>query len=130
MDLSTSSVTHPLVSNTRRQDRAQHCSTVSDVAIEKQNRVCDLRHLILGINEIDESSRVFVSQASMHMVSNGRLCSEACSSGKVIVAGIWFHVVGNEHMLSVLQEVLLCQRQICVSARLVWSVESDRQGSG
>ena len=78
-----------VVSNGQGQERAHHSTTINDVAVEEQGRICDLHLFAVRVDVVDQGIHRLgevIRGAHVHVRSGGGFGSKVRSGGKVVVA--------------------------------------------
>jgi len=129
VDFAVLNIAHALVvADRERQDGAHHGAPVCDVAVEEHDGVSDLHLFVLGINIIDERInrlREVIRGANIHIGARRGLSREVCRSGEVIIPSLWFHDVRHQHMVAILDQIVLHKTEVRITARLVESPACD-----
>merc|ERR1719352_1887828 len=123
VDLGVLDVAHALVvADGEREEGDHHGAAICNVAVEQRIWVRDFHLLRLRVNVVDERIGCLgkvISGANVHVGASGRLGGEVSAGGQVVVTSLWAHDVRDKHVVALGNQVLLRQRQISVSARLI-----------
>ena len=114
-----------IVADRQRQEGHQHGAAVGQVAVEQVIRVSDFHHAVGFVDEVHQRVHALgevIGGGDFDVGAGGRFGGNVCRDFQVTVTRGGLHVIGDQHMLVTLDQVLFLEAQVGVAVRLIHRV--------